>query len=135
MRFSPSKWLLALALVLGATASAGAVEPWATYRGNSQRTGSTDGVAGPKQPKVLWVIKSKDHHIASPVPVPAGDHVFVSGLGPFNVGFFACLSTDPNAKERTLWHKTGPYLSLPTVSSPALTKWGLVFGDGMHQTD
>ena len=52
----------------------------------------------------------------------------------FNVAQFSCLSTAPDAKERTLWSKTAPYLKLPTVSSPALTKDGyLVFGDGMHQ--
>jgi outer membrane protein assembly factor BamB len=127
------KWLLLWPVLTATALSAHAVEPWATYRGNAQRTGNTDGVAGPKQPKVLWVVKSKEHHIAS--PVPAGDRLFISGLGAFNVGFFACLSTEPNPKQRTLWHRTAPYLTLPTVSSPALTKWGLVFGDGMHQTD
>jgi outer membrane protein assembly factor BamB len=123
-----SLWLLA------APAHAQTVEPWATYRGNPQRTGNTDGVAGPKQPTVLWVVKSKDHFIAS--PVPTGDKLFMSGLGAFNVAQFSCLSTALDAKDRTLWSKTAPYLKLPTVSSPALTKDGyLIFGDGMHQTD
>ena len=70
-----SLWLLA------APALAQTVEPWATYRGHQQRTGNTDGVAGPKQPTVLWVVKSKDHFIAS--PVPTGDRLFMSGLGAF----------------------------------------------------
>jgi outer membrane protein assembly factor BamB len=133
---APTASILALAgwLLTSALASAQPVEPWATYRGNAQRTGNTDGIAGPQEPKVLWVLKSKDHYIAS--PVPAGDRLFVSGLGAFNVAHFACLSTTPDAKERMLWSKTAPYLKLPTVSSPALTKGGqLVFGDGMHQTD
>jgi len=110
-----------------------AIEPWATYRGNPQRTGNTDGKAGPNSPKVLWVLKSKDHYIAS--PVPAGDRLFVSGLGAFNVASFACLSTEVKAPKRVLWTKSAPYLRLPTVSSPALDKGRLVFGDGMHQTD
>jgi outer membrane protein assembly factor BamB len=110
-----------------------AVEPWATYRGNSQRTGHTDTIPGPVKPNVLWVLKSKEHFIAA--PVPHGDRLYVSGLGPFNVAHFACLSTDPKAKERTLWSKTTPYLKLPTVSSPGLLGDRIVFGDGMHQTD
>src|ERR1043165_4982629 len=88
-------------------------EPWSTYRGNAQRTAS-DGQAGPAAPRVLWTLKSKDHFIAS--PVPHGDRLYVSGLGPFNVGNFACLSIDPGAKSRMLWSKTTPYLKLPTVS-------------------
>ena len=106
--------------------------PWTTYRGNAQRTAS-DGIAGPAAPKVLWTLKSKDHFIAS--PVPHGDRLYVSGLGPFNVGNFACLSIDPGAKSRMLWSKTTPYLKLPTVSSPGIFKDYLIFGDGMHQTN
>jgi outer membrane protein assembly factor BamB len=115
------------------------VEPWATYRGNPERTGNTDGAAGPAQPKVLWVFKSKDHFIAS--PVPQHDRLYVSGLGGFNVPTFYVLATDPKAPKRELLTKSSPYLKLPTVSSPALAggKAGvpslLVFGDGMHQTD
>src|ERR1700676_4429817 len=97
----------------GTAVRAQTVEPWATYRGNAQRTGNTDGKAGPQQPKVLWVIKGKDHVIASPVPVD--DKLFVSGLGAFNVAHFSCLSIVPAAKQRTLWGKTAPYLKLPTV--------------------
>jgi outer membrane protein assembly factor BamB len=107
-------------------------EPWATYRGNAQRTASTDGQPGPAAPKILWTLKSKDQYIAAPVPV--GNRLYVSGLGAFNLGNFACLSTDPAAKTRTLWMKTTPYLKLPTVSSPGIFKNYLVFGDGMHQT-
>ena len=107
-------------------------EPWATYRGNAQRTAS-DGQPGPATPKVLWTLKSKDHYIAS--PVPHGNRLYVSGLGAFNLGNFACLSADPAAKTRTLWSKTTPYLKLPTVSSPGVFKDYLIFGDGMHQTN
>ena len=113
-------WAVAGLLLMAV--SARAQDPWATYRGNPQRTGNTDGLAGPREPRVLWVVKGKDHYIASPVPV--GDKLFVSGLGAFNVAHFACLSTVPGAKERMLWSKTAPYLKLPTVSSPALTKGG-----------
>src|SRR5437899_4553489 len=84
-----------------------AIEPWATYRGNPQRTGNTDGKPGPSSPKVLWVLKSADHYIAS--PVPAGDRLFVSGLGAFNVASFACLSTETKTPKRVVWSKSTPY--------------------------
>jgi outer membrane protein assembly factor BamB len=112
-----------------------AVEPWATYRGNPERTGNTDGIAGPAVPKILWALKSKDNYIAAPVPV--GDKLLLSSLGGFNVGIFACVSTDPRLApdQRTLWIKTTPFLRLPTVSSPGVFRGKIVFGDGMHQTD
>lgn len=110
-----------------------ALEPWATYRGNSERTGNTDGKAGPATPKVLWVMKSKDHFIATPVPFE--NRLFLSGLGPFNVADFFCLNADAKAAKRVAWTKTTPYLRLPTVSSPGLFNGKAVFGDGMHQTD
>ena len=130
-----SETFLILSLLAGLANSASAVEPWATYRGNLQRTGHTDGVAGPSAAKVLWALHSKDHFIAA--PVPAGDKLLISGLGPFNVGAFYCLETDPKlaAEKRTLWTKTTPYLKLPSVSSPALFQGKVFFGDGMHQTD
>jgi outer membrane protein assembly factor BamB len=106
---------------------------WSTYRGNPQRTGNTDGLAGPEAPKVLWVHKTKDHFIAS--PVPTADRVYASGFGAFNVSTFYCLAADSKAAKRILWTKTTPYLKLPTVSSPALAGGKLIFGDGMHQTD
>src|SRR6516162_11945031 len=110
-----------------------AVEPWATYRGNPQRTGNADGKAGPASPKIAWVFKSMDHFIASPVPSSKG--LFVSGLGAFNAASFLCLDMEPKNRKRVLWSKSGPYLKLPSVSSPGLDKGRLVFGDGMHQTD
>src|SRR5438067_120812 len=78
--------------------SSSAAEPWSTYRGNTQRTGNTDNVAGPTAPKVLWVLKSQEHFIAAPLPF--GDHVYVSGLGGFNVSTFSCLAADPKAAQR-----------------------------------
>jgi outer membrane protein assembly factor BamB len=106
---------------------------WSTYRGNSQRTGNIDGEAGPAAPKVLWVFKSQDHFVASPVPF--GDRVFIAGLGGFNTPAFYCLSAEPKAPQRAAWTKGTPYLKLPTVSSPAVVDGQLIFGDGMHQTD
>jgi outer membrane protein assembly factor BamB len=106
-------------------------QSWSTFRANPQRTASDDK-PGPAAPRILWVLKSKDQHIASPVPV--GDRLYVSGLGAFNLGNFACLAADPAAKARVLWTKSTPYLKLPTVSSPAFYKDWLIFGDGMHQT-
>jgi outer membrane protein assembly factor BamB len=110
-----------------------AAEPWSTYRGNLQRTGNTDGVAGPASPKLLWVHRSQDHFIAA--PVPTGERVYVSGVGAFNASTFFALAVDPKASQRVLWSKTTPYLKLPTVSSPAIADNKLIFGDGMHQTD
>ena len=134
MLISMRKAILLLAILLAASpALPQSPEPWATYRGNPQRTASTDGQPGPAAPKMLWALKSKDNFIASPVPV--GNRLYVSGLGAFNLGNFKCLSTDPAAKTRELWVKTTPYLKLPTVSSPGLFKDYLVFGDGMHQTN
>jgi outer membrane protein assembly factor BamB len=125
--------IMALAVWAGAAAAQG-VGTWDTYRANSARTANSDGLAGPKEPKVLWVVKSKDHFIAS--PVPSSNHLYLSGLGAFNVASFVCLDRSEKPKERTLWVKTTPYLKLPVVSSPASTGRGeIVFGDGMHQTD
>src|SRR5262249_13593403 len=68
-------------------------------------------------------------------PVPAGDRLYVSGLGGLNAAAFRCLSTDPKADKRILWSKSNQFLTKPTVSSPALFGDRLIFGDGMHQTD
>jgi outer membrane protein assembly factor BamB len=110
-----------------------AAEPWSTYRGNLERTANTDGLPGPATPKVLWVFKSQEHFIAA--PVPHGEHLFISGLGAFNVSTFYCLAADPKVAQRIVWTKSTPYLKLPVVSSPALSGDKIIFGDGMHQTD
>ncbi|HXG13328.1 MAG TPA: PQQ-binding-like beta-propeller repeat protein [Gemmataceae bacterium] len=110
----------------------GAAEPWSTYRGNPQRTGNTDGSAGPARPRVLWVHRSADHFVAAPVPF--GDHLYLLGFGAFNVPTLYCLATDPKAEPRVVWSKSTPYLKLPAVSSPAVADGKLIFGDGMHQT-
>jgi outer membrane protein assembly factor BamB len=114
-------------------ASADSKTAWTTYRGTAQRTGNSDGQAGPMAPKVLWVYKTKDHFIAS--PVPAGGRLLISGIGTFNVSTLYCLHTGPKAAKRVAWSRTAPYLTLPTVSSPAVADGKLIFGDGMHQTD
>lgn len=127
-------WFAAVFFYWFASAAA-AAEPkdaWHTYRGNFQRTACTDGVPGPAVPKVLWVEKSNDHFVAA--PVPAGDRLYVAGLGGFNISRFYCLAADPKAAPRTLWVKSTPYLKLPTVSSPVLAGARILFGDGMHQT-
>ncbi|HEX3313235.1 MAG TPA: PQQ-binding-like beta-propeller repeat protein [Gemmataceae bacterium] len=124
----------AIVLFFAATAHASAQGPWSTYRGNSQRTGCTDDIPAPDAPTVAWVVKSKEHFVASPVPAP-GDRLLVSGLGAFNTPSFACLSSDPKTTKRTIWSKGVPTFKLPTVSSPAVVGGKLIFGDGMHQTD
>lgn len=127
-----AKFLCALCVLCGEVSFAAEPQPWSTYRGNAQRTGNTDAVAGPAAPKVLWTHKSMEHFVASPVVV--GDRLYLSGLGAFNVSNFYCLSADPKAAKRDLWIKTTPYLKLPTVSSPVVADGKLIFGDGMHQT-
>jgi outer membrane protein assembly factor BamB len=122
-----------VALVFVAAAVGAEGDGWTAYRGNLQRTACTDGMPGPAVPKVLWRWESKDHFIAA--PVPHGDRLFVSGLGPFNVATFYSLDTNPAAAKRVVWSKTSPALKLPTVSSPAIVGGKLIFGDGMHQTD
>lgn len=106
-------------------------EPWATYRGNPQRTGNTDGKAGPEAPAVLWVVKSPDHFIAAPVPVKDG--VYLSGLGAFNRPTIALFPLAAKTPPQPTWTKSAPYLKLASVSSPAVAGDYLVFGDGMHQ--
>ena len=131
------KYLPCLVLVTLLTAPAIAAEPgpWATYRGNPQRTGNTDNTPGPDRPAVLWASKSaQENYIAAPVPV--GDRVFISALGGFNrpiVTLFPLAQKGP--KPEPAWTKTAPYLKLASVGSPAVAtdKGVIVFGDGMHQ--
>lgn len=123
----------AILLLACICAPARSQEPWSTYRGNPQRTGNTDGIAGPAAPKILWVFKSQDHFIAS--PVPAGDQLLVSGLGAFNRPALMSLPLKSKASAEPTWTKSTPYLKLPVVSSPAVLGDKIVFGDGMHQTD
>jgi outer membrane protein assembly factor BamB len=118
-------------LVLAAVLAAGA--DWPTYRGNVQRTGNTDGLAGPASPRVLWVHRSQEHFIAS--PVPADGQLLLAGLGGFNVPTLYSFATDTTAPKRVLWSKSTPLLKLPIVSAPAVVGDRVVLGDGMHQTD
>ena len=122
--------LLSFALLVPAAAQAADPGPWATYRGNPQRTGNTDGVAGPEKPAVLWSVKSTDHFLASPVPVKDG--IYVAGIGAFNrpsVHLFPFAAKNPPV---AIWTKSAPYLKLASVSSPAVVGDYLVFGDGLH---
>ena len=112
-------------------ASARGAEPWATFRGNNQRTGS-DGKAGPIGPDVLWVHKSQENFVAAPVPL--GDRLFLSGFSGFNVPTFFAFNADPRADNRIAWRKSVPVFKLPVVSAPAVADGKLIFGDGMHQT-
>ena len=86
-------------------------------------------------PKVLWV-HPEPRTTSSPRRLPAGDRVFFTGLGAFNVSTFYCFATDPKAEPA---QSSGPrrrrILKLPSVSSPAVVGDKLIFGDGMHQTD
>jgi outer membrane protein assembly factor BamB len=108
-----------------------ATEPWATYRGNPQRTGNTDGKPGPTQPAVLWALKSQDHFVAAPAPV--GPNVYLSALGAFNRPTVLLVPADAKGEPKPVWTRSAPYLRLASVSSPAVAGNLLVFGDGMHQ--
>ncbi len=105
--------------------------PWSTFRGNPQRTGNTDSQPGPAVPNVLWVVKSQDHYIASPVPV--GDNIYTSGLGAFNRPTIAVFPADGQGQAKPAWLRSAPYLRTASVSSPAVSGNLIVFGDGMHQ--
>jgi outer membrane protein assembly factor BamB len=115
------------------SARPGAAADWPMARGNAQRSGSMDDLPGPKAPKVLWVYKSAEHYAAS--PVPAGQAIFLGGIGAFNTGVFHSLATAADTPERLRWSKTPPYITRPTVCTPAVVEDLVVFGDGMHQTD
>ena len=102
-------------------------------RGNALRTGCVDNLPGPAAPRVLWVFKSQDHFIAS--PVPDGDRLYVAGLGGFNSASLIALPLDPKGPVAPLWVKAAPLFKLPLVGSPAVAGGKMVFGDGMHQTN
>ncbi|QJW95943.1 outer membrane protein assembly factor BamB family protein [Frigoriglobus tundricola] len=123
--------LLSLAFLLPATARAAEPGPWATYRGTPQRTGNTDGAAGPEKPAILWSVKSTDHFLAAPVPVKDG--VYVAGIGAFNRPSAFLYPFAGKAAPTATWVKSAPYLKLASVSSPAVAGELLVFGDGLHQ--
>lgn len=125
-----TRMILALVVVLAA-ATARAAEPWSTYRGNPQRTGNSDGTAGPDRPAVLWMLKSHDHFVASPVPVQDGIHL--AGIGAFNRPTISILPVAGKNPPQPIWTKSAPYLKLASVSAPAVAGNTLVFGDGMHQ--
>lgn len=122
--------------LLGGSAAPAADNPalaWPTFRGNPQRTGNVDGKPGPDKPKVLWVFKSPDHFISS--PVPAGDRLYVAGIGAIGSGSFNTLALEPKGDKQLLWSKGAPWLRLPSVSPPAVVGDMVVFGDGMHQNN
>jgi outer membrane protein assembly factor BamB len=124
---------LLLPLLCASVVSSSAAEPWATYRGNPQRTGCTDNQPGPAAPKVLWAFKGNDHFVAA--PLPQGDRLYIAGLSGFNVPTLYALDTEPKAAERVAWKKSLPFLRLPSVSTPAVAGGKLIFGAGMHQDD
>jgi len=123
--------LTALALLIPVVSQAADPGLWGTYRGNPQRTGNTDNMPGPEKPAVLWVLKSQDHFVASPVPVKDG--IYLAGLGAFNRPTVAVFPFAAKNPPEPTWTKSAPYLKLASVSSPAVAGEYLVFGDGMHQ--
>jgi outer membrane protein assembly factor BamB len=105
--------------------------PWATHRGNPQRTGG-DG-PGPKGPKLLWVHKCENRFIA-PL-APGAEALYGSSLGPFNIPGFHALALGPAGEKQVRWAKGAPLLKLPIAAAPALLGGHaemLAFGDGFH---
>lgn len=121
---------LLLAASLSSASPVADVE-WSAHRGGPARTGNIDGKPGPGQPKVLWVVKSKEQFLA-PLSV-GGDRLFATVMGPFNSGGIRAF--DPNVGKEPVWSKGAPGIKLPTVGSPASSGGRVVFGEGMHQTD
>ncbi|MCS6977296.1 MAG: PQQ-binding-like beta-propeller repeat protein [Gemmatales bacterium] len=114
--------------------SVATAQDWPTHRGNPQRTGNVDGKAGPRQPRVLWVHRSGEQFVAS--PVVGSRHLYLAGLGAFNSAALHAFRLEAKSPDQQIaWSKRTPVLKLPVVSSPAVVGGRLVFGDGMHQTD
>src|SRR5262249_253631 len=67
-----------------------ALADWPTHRGNPQRTGNIDGLPGPKAPKVLWVYKSQEHFVAS--PVVGNKELYLFGIGALNTAVLHALA-------------------------------------------
>jgi outer membrane protein assembly factor BamB len=120
---------LTVLLIFATVTPAADPGPWATYRGNPQRTGNTDGKPGPDKPAVVWATPSQDHFIAAPVPV--GEALFTSAFGAFNKPAVSLLPMKDGKKPT--WTRSTPMLKLASVSSPAVSGNLLVFGDGLHQ--
>src|SRR6266404_8586282 len=133
--FSDTRWKLCVVFPLCLCASVvmafSSRADWPTARGNPQRSGCVDNKPGPASPSILWVYKSQDHFIAS--PVPAGDRLYVSGLGGFNTPTLLALHVEPIGIPAPHWTRSRPLLGLPVVSSPPVADGKLIFGDGMHQ--
>jgi outer membrane protein assembly factor BamB len=118
-----------LCALCGSIAAAG----WPTHRGNLERTGNIDSLPGPKSPRVLWVHKSQEQYVAS--PVVAEKTLLLPGLGAFNSSSLHAFDLHSAPGKQVRWSKTTPYLKLPVVCPPAVADGLIVFGDGMHQTD
>ncbi len=104
---------------------------WTGHRGGPARTGNVDGKAGPAQPRVLWVYRSKEQFLAP--PAAGSDRLYMVVMGAFNTG--ALRVFDAGQGKVPLWSKGAPIVRLPTVGTPAIAGGMLVFGEGMHQTD
>jgi len=123
--------ILAALLFCASLLSAGE-EEWSGHRGGATRTGNIDGKAGPAQPKVLWVHRSKEQFIAPPSAI--GNRVFFTVMGAFNTGALRVFDAAGDGKAPA-WSKGAPSVRLPTVGSPVVSGGRVVFGEGMHQTD
>jgi outer membrane protein assembly factor BamB len=105
--------------------------PWATHRGNPQRTGA-DG-PGPKEAKVLWAYKTEDQFLA-PL-VPGARDLYASSLGGFDTPGFHAFALDPAGDRQLRWSKGVPLLKHPVAGAPVLLGGKtelLAFGDGFH---
>jgi hypothetical protein len=123
---------MVLLSVLGASLAGLSLQErdWSAHRGGPGRTGTVDGKPGPSAPKVLWVVRSKEHFIAP--PSPEASRLFVCVMGAFNTG---AIRTFELADGKPAWSRSAPVIRMPTVCSPSIVGGKVVFGEGMHQTD
>src|SRR4051794_37115746 len=88
---------LTLSFLLTFSAAASAAD-WPTWHGGPQRTGNADGMAGPKSPNKLWVIKEKEQFIGS--PSAAGDRIIFGSVGALGPGVIRCVDA---ATGKEIW--------------------------------
>ena len=100
-----------------------------------QRTGCTDGKAGPGHARRCCGC-SRRRSTSSPSPVPRRRPAVRLRPGRLQHRRRSTAST-PTRRPRSAspGRRRTPCLKLPTVSSPAVADGKLIFGDGMHQTN
>lgn len=105
---------------------------WPVFRANQQRTGTTDEVAGPSRPVLLWRFSDSDLTAGDFASSPAvvGNRVYAGGadIGVFQrSGAFYCLDADTG---RQIWRVE---TTQEVYSSPAVVGGRVYVGEGLHE--